>query len=295
MTILDARSTENWHTTCPLCASDALSNRYRIDGFTIANCAGCSLVFVRERMTYEALKPYYDVPEQDFMYDDPTNQANLDYYYAQLKALISQKARPGKILDVGCNRGQFLDILGDRWDRHGVELAPHFAEQARRKYGDNVFHGSLENYPPAGEPFDVVTVMDVLDHSPEPVEELRRVNRLLRPGGLVVVKVHNISCLWARVVKDRFYAFIPPYHLHYFDRETLGRTLQAAGFRVAETRYMPHRLNLKTVPYRLARGKTTGAWHGLYKMLEGSRLGNIKIYKNLHDLITMVAVKESDA
>jgi 2-polyprenyl-3-methyl-5-hydroxy-6-metoxy-1,4-benzoquinol methylase len=295
MTLIDSRSTANWYTTCPLCAGNALANRYRIDGFTIASCAGCSLVFVRERMSNETLKPYYDLPEQDFVYDDPSNQANLDYYYAQMKDVITRYVPSGKILDVGCNRGQFLDMMGDRWDRYGVELAPHFAEQSRQKYGDHVYHGLLENFPAQEDPFDVVTVMDVLDHCPDPVAELRHVNRLMRPGGLVVVKVHNISCLWAKVVRDKFYAFIPPYHLYYFDRKTLAQTLGAAGFQVKETRYMPHRMNLKTVPYRLARGKTSGLWFDLYKLLSRSRLGNVKIYKNLHDLITMIAVKEHDA
>jgi SAM-dependent methyltransferase len=287
-------TTQNWYPTCPICDGKTLSNLYVVDGFTITHCAQCTLVFVRERMTEETLKPYYENPDQDHVYDDPDNASNLEYFYNRLKEQICKSIQRGKVLDVGCNQGQFLDVLGDDWERYGNELSPHFAQMAKQKYGDHIFQGMLADFPLTGERFDVITMMDVLDHSPDPIQELRRANQLLKPGGLVAIKVHNISCLWARVVKDKFYAIIPPYHLWYFNRATLTRILASAGFKVTSSLYIGNLLQLKTIPYRFSRGKTNNLYYSLFKLLDKSPLGRIPIYKNLHDLITIIAVKESN-
>ncbi len=287
-------TTQNWYPACPICDGKSLSNLYVVDGFNIANCPQCTLVFVRERMTEETLQPYYDNPDQDVVYDDPGNAANLEYFYNRLKQVISKSVERGKILDVGCNQGQFLDLLGDHWERYGNELSPHAAQMAKQKYGNHIFQGTLANFPLTGERFDVITMMDVLDHSPDPIQELKRVNQLLKPNGLVAIKVHNISCLWAQVVKDRFYAIIPPFHLWYFNRATLTRTLARSGFKVKSVMFIGNVLQLKTIPYRLSRGKTNNLYHSLFKLLEKTPLGRIPIYKNLHDLITIIAIKESE-
>src|SRR5262249_33264670 len=124
MTTVESQPTRRLYTACPVCGSNNLSNRYVVDGFTISECAACSLQFVREQMTNETLKPYYDSIESDYIYDDPANLVNLNYYYTRLKRLITRDIPAGKILDVGCCGGQFLDIMGPEWERHGNELSP---------------------------------------------------------------------------------------------------------------------------------------------------------------------------
>jgi hypothetical protein len=73
-----------------------------------------------------------------------------------------------------------------------------------------------------------------------------------------VIKVHDISCLYARLTSKNFYAILPPYHLFYYSRKTLIRLLESTGFELGYASHIGHRLFLKTIPYRLARGKTSG-------------------------------------
>lgn len=133
------------------------------------------------------------------------------------------------------------------------------------------------------------------DHTPDPLAELKKVNRLLRVGGVVVIKVHNISCLWARLVGKRFYAIIPPFHLFYFNKATLARLLDATGFQMTQSKFIGHRLALKTVPYRLAGGKTNSPWFSLHSLLAKTPFGNVPIYRNLFDIITVIGEKVRDA
>src|SRR3990170_2160766 len=102
----------------------------------------------------------------------------------------------------------------------------------------------------------------------DPYSALRRCNRLLRPGGIVAIKVHNIACLYARLAGSHFYAIIPPFHITYFSERTLKMALERAGFAHKATTYVSHTLFLKTVPYRLAGTKRSGLAYGSYRLLD---------------------------
>jgi SAM-dependent methyltransferase len=205
--------------------------------------------------------------------------------------LIESKAQPGRILDIGCSAGLFLDVMTD-WERHGVEFPCNAADHARAKYGENIFLGTFEDYPEREQYFDCITLYDVLDHVRIPLELLEKCNRLLRPGGLLVVKVHDIGCLYARLSGSAFYAIIPPYHLFYYNQRTLSYALTSAGFQVTEGRHLAHLLLLKTIFFRLARNNSDSIFYRVYEALDKTALGNVKVKKNLHDLITMFGVKK---
>ena len=119
--------------------------------------------------------------------------------------------------------------------------------------------GSFEDYPLREGYFDVVTLQDVFDHFRDPLPALEKCRRLLKQGGLIVIKVHNISCLYAKLTGRHFYAVIPPSHLFYYDGRTLAHTLSKAGFRVVNSRFIGHLLKLKTVFWRLSRSNTNSS------------------------------------
>lgn len=281
---------ENLHTLCPLCAGSALANKYKVKGFTIVKCLNCSLTFVRDKLSQSELGAYYESLDQDYVYADPLNVANLSYYFYKVRSLIERKVAKGRILDIGCSSGIFLDVMSG-WERHGIEFPSAVANHARSNYGENIYLGSLVDYPERSAYFDCITLFDVLDHMPDPILALEKCNRMLRPGGLLVVKVHDIGCLFARISGSRFYAIIPPYHLFYFNRHTLTSAVTRAGFGVLDIRHMAHLLLAKTIAYRLARGDTKSIFFKIYAMLSATPLGNFRIKKNLHDLITIIATK----
>jgi 2-polyprenyl-3-methyl-5-hydroxy-6-metoxy-1,4-benzoquinol methylase len=205
----------------------------------------------------------------------------------RIDATVSQ---PGKIFDVGCSGGWFLEVMKG-WECYGCEIAPAYAEMARRRFGDRIFTGTLEDYPSADDYFDVITLQDVLDHCPEPLPVLAKCRRMLKEGGLLVIKVHNISCLYAKLTGAGFYAIIPPSHLFYYDRRTLALAAAKAGFEVVETKFIAHLLRISTVFMRLSRGNRKSLFYRIYSALADRSLGRITIRKNLHDIITVFTVK----
>ena len=277
------------HQTCPICGGTNLKGLWTVKGFTITKCGSCSIVFVQEKVTAEQLALHY-AGGTDEAYDD-TNVDCLNYYYKKLEELIrSEVPRPGKILDLGCSRGWFLDVM-QGWECHGNEIVAGDAAAARERYGDRIVTGSFEDYPMREGYFDVITLQDVFDHFRDPLPTLDKCRQLLRQGGMVVIKVHNISCLYAKLTGPNFYAIIPPSHLFYYDRETLARTLETAGFQVADSRFIGHLLKVKTIFWRLSRGDVNSGYYRAYKALDGTALGEFKIHKNLHDIVTVLAIK----
>lgn len=276
------------HEACPLCGASEIRDMFLVDGFTVSRCHACSLVFVRDKVSAAELDRFYSTAPPDHVYSDPHNVTNLSYCYGLLRRLIEREVSGGSLLDVGCSAGQFLDVLDDRWEAHGIEISPQQASRAQQRHGSRVFNGTLAQYSGRDGSFDVVTLLDVLDHSPTPREDLLACARLLRTGGIVVIKVHNIDCLFARVMGRRFYAITPPSHLFYFNRRTLDRLLSDCGYEMVGVHYLTQRIALKTVPYRLARGRSRGFFHGAFRLLDRSAIGDIPVYKNLRDLITVV-------
>ena len=286
---VDAYRPTQMYSSCPLCASDNLRNLWQVNAYNIARCGGCSLVFVRNKVTAEELAAHYAV-SRDEAYDD-TNAECLNYYYQLLGDLLRRRfPQPGRILDVGCSRGWFLDVMNG-WECHGNEIVPADAAAARERHGEGIFTGSLEDYPRRENYFDVITMQDVFDHFRDPLPALEKCRHMLRAGGLVVIKVHNISCLYAKLTGSHFYALVPPSHLFYYDRRTLTRALSEGGFQVVDSKFIGHLLKVKTVFWRLSRGNTSSLTYRIYKLLDGTGLGELKFRKNLHDIITVLAVK----
>jgi SAM-dependent methyltransferase len=264
-----------------------------VNGYSIVRCKDCSLVFVREALTPVELERFYSGPSDEVYAVD--NLDSLNFYYEALRKLVEQHhPGRGRLFDVGCSGGWFLDVMKG-WECYGSEIAGVDAATARARHGDRIFEGSFEDYPEKPGFFDVITLQDVFDHLPQPLLALQKCWKLLKPGGLIVIKVHNISCLYARLSGSRFYALIPPSHLFYYDEQTLSRALRDTGFHPIDSRYMAQLLKVSTIFWRLSKGDKTSPFYRMHGLLKDSRIGRIAVRKNLHDLITVFATKPRES
>lgn len=149
----------------------------------------------------------------------------------QANSLLRQlPERPQRILDFGCGSGQFTRCLG--------EVAPE-AE---------VIGSDFDAQPPAelaGKPyrcisdldveqgsFDLVMAMHVLEHDDDALGLLDRIASMARPGGLVVLEVPNIDCLWTAMLGQNWDAWYLPFHRTHFSRPSLSRLVHTAGLEI---------------------------------------------------------------
>lgn len=137
----------------------------------------------------------------------------------------------GRLLDIGCNEGRGLQIhRANGFEAEGLELNEVAVEEARAK-GLTVYAEAVEDFQPE-QPYAVVVLSNVLEHSLDPRNMLYHVQRILKPGGKVWISCPN-SRSWLRYVFGRYWInWHVPFHIVHFSPEALKRLLQDAGFSV---------------------------------------------------------------
>jgi SAM-dependent methyltransferase len=136
-----------------------------------------------------------------------------------------------RLLDAGCGTGWNLQDLASFGETHGVDLSPLALITTRRR-GGRVVQGNLLSLPYASSSFDVVTSFDVLYHAwiPDDVRAVRELTRVLKPGGLLLLKAPALKILWGahdEAVHSR----------HRYTRSEMERLVEGAGLTLIRSTY----------------------------------------------------------
>ncbi|MEE9196781.1 MAG: class I SAM-dependent methyltransferase [bacterium] len=165
-----------------------------------------------------------------------------DTLYSDILAVLEEHieaAVPRRLLDVGSGTGEFLRFLKQNgWQGVGVEPATEIAAVAQER-GLKVFPTTLEGFLETegrkdDDRFSAVSLLNVLEHVPSPVEYLNLLKKALAPGGLLVVRVPNdfnpLQLAAQKALgKEPWWIAIPD-HVSYFSYESLTRLLERLGF-----------------------------------------------------------------
>jgi len=142
--------------------------------------------------------------------------------------------RHGQLLDIGCSTGEFIRAMRDwyHWEVTGVEIDPKAAQIGKAIYDLNIIAGDYEDIILPDNSYDVITLWDVLEHLPQPDQTLRKVRALLKPDGILVIRIPNADS-WDAMMFNQYWAgYDPPRHMYVFRKQTLKNLLTLNGFRV---------------------------------------------------------------
>jgi SAM-dependent methyltransferase len=134
--------------------------------------------------------------------------------------------RGAAILDAGCGSGRTLDELVDYGRVSGIELNPDAAEVARGRGEFDVRIGRLEELPWETATFDLITCLDVIEHTPDDRVTLRELRRVCKPGGWLLVTVPAYQALWSQHDEAN-------HHFRRYVRGSLRAAATEAGWAVA--------------------------------------------------------------
>jgi SAM-dependent methyltransferase len=247
---------------CNLCgADDAITlhaGRDRLTGvpgeFTLVRCRHCGLIYLNPRPAPAAIAAYYPDHYLSFLpaiEDERSWFRRIDRRYGRfrrhrlLRRWIGLPSGAQRLLDVGCATGVFLDgMRGEGWQVQGVELSPSAAEYARRRFGLEVFIGTLEQAALENGAFDVVTLWDVLEHVYDPRSTLLEIHRLLKPGGKLLLSLPDPDTIEARVFGRYWAGLDMPRHLTLFGRRALERLLRETGYEIQHRSYFTGRFGV---------------------------------------------------
>lgn len=140
--------------------------------------------------------------------------------------------RGSSILDIGCAGGQKLSILRDALDLETVGIEPNeaAAQKARDLYNLEVYTDTFPTTKLSDRHFDVIYINHVVEHVPNPLKFLNDIFRALAPDGIVVGETENLDCPSFQLF-GRYWALLHlPFHLFFFNRETLNNLFTASKF-----------------------------------------------------------------
>lgn len=256
----------------------------------IVQCRRCGLIYANPQPNADdLLDRYAAVVDETYLEERKGRELTFRHHLDHLESRISINGRK-RLLDIGCHIGIFLEEAeAHGWDAWGVEPSRWAVEEARAR-GLRVVQGTLADAGFPDEHFDMVTLWDVIEHLADPMSELRRVARVVRPDGWICIHTMDVESVFARVMGERW-PWLMEMHLYYFSRGTLAAMLRRAGFRVIEAEARGRMLRLGYLASRLAPYSA-----GLAQIMERTTelLGLVRrpIPINLGDLFTVYARKE---
>jgi len=227
------------NAACEACGAPMRRSTLAYDGHRYARCPRCGARRM-EAMPSDSLVLHQYEAHYPRRFPPAVIGSQRREMLQSLVARAGRHAAPGRLLDVGCGGGHLMaDAAARGWRVVGTDLSHAACAAARRGTGAPVVQADAEALPFRAGALDAVTLVNVLDHTTRPLAVAREAARVLRPGGLVAVRVPNGS-FHARcagmlgrlgpAVRWRRWDAYPILHVFAFGPRALRQLAERAGF-----------------------------------------------------------------
>lgn len=229
-------------TSCHICHNSTANSqvlwddRYGYRGtFPLLKCVQCGHAFLQAEFSPESLGDLYSkyYPRSSFDLAGYQPYQESDGFNAWLNGDKSSTfrwvPRDVRVLDIGCGFGESLGYYKARGcDVYGVEADENIRRVAD-KFGYKVHVGLFD--PSVYEPdyFDYVTMSQVIEHVTDPVQTLKGIAHVLKPGGVAILSTPNAGGWGARVFGKYWINWHAPYHLQFFTLRSMQLAAEQAG------------------------------------------------------------------
>jgi len=198
--------------------------------------------------TDDIVEKYEETEDPDYLVEIEQRRWAFNHHLDVIEA----HSKRGRLLEVGCHIGLFLEIAQRRgWEAVGLEPSRWAAEYGKKELGVNIIPATLREAHFEPEGFDVVTTWDVLEHLADPAGELELMARALKPGGLLALTTINIDSVASKILRHRW-PWLMRMHLYYFTPKTLRQLLEKSGYKVLKITSERRRFRLNYLVERSA-------------------------------------------
>jgi len=235
---------------CPVCNKSNFSKHLESkdfsvskESFVVVSCDTCDFHFTNPRPSDENLGKYYI--SDHYISHNNTRRTLFEKIYQLVRRiaingkfrLISTFFRSGRILDVGCGTGDFLNKCKSKnWETKGVEPSEIARNQAINNHKLDVEEST--NLSKLEGEFDIITMWHVLEHVPSLNETLVQFNQLLSKKGKIIIAVPNLESYDAKYYKEYWAAYDLPIHLYHFSKKSICTLFEKHGFSLRKTKGM---------------------------------------------------------
>ena len=255
---------------CDLCGSENFSllfkgNDYRHFSphtFAVCKCSQCGLVCLNPRP--KSMANYYRRN-----YNIKLLKKDAFTWLVPNKAKkIKKLKKSGRILDIGCGRGEFLLKMHKAgWKVYGNDISKDACDYIRIElHLKNLYNGEPLSLNLPKNYFDVITLWHVLEHLEKPRETLEKINKLLKDNGTLVIECPNFSSIQRIFFKDKWQALELPQHIYQFTPKIITKMLKLTGFEIyKEDFFIDPRVSFIDMKKSILR------WIGIQKPIKNSK------------------------
>jgi 2-polyprenyl-3-methyl-5-hydroxy-6-metoxy-1,4-benzoquinol methylase len=195
----------------------------------LVRCSGCGLSYVRPRLRADlVLEGYRGASDPNFVSQVAFRERTFERCLDRVLAAAQPPGR--RVLDIGAAGGSFLAVARRRgYEPFGCEPSAWMCDFAKRHYGLLLHAGTVFDMPREKGSIDLLSLWDVIEHTPDPKAVLVRAHELLSDKGVLAITYPDYGSLAARLMGRRW-VFLLTVHLYYFVPDTMRRLLRACGF-----------------------------------------------------------------
>ncbi len=238
---------------CPLCRSEKIdvfkkgtintetisAEDFKITDSTygsvwdFSKCSSCSFVFSNPRMDEKSLIEFYSKIE-DSEYTDEWEGREKNFRTI-IKRLEKIETGGKMLLDIGAASGIFVKLAIEKgYNATGIEPSTQLVNEANEKFGVKIIKGTIEDFE-AREQYDIVTLLDLIEHVNDPESFLKKVSPLIKKGGVLVIVTPDINSIATRLLGNRWWHYRTA-HINFFNINSITYLLEKFGF-VIEKKY----------------------------------------------------------
>jgi 2-polyprenyl-3-methyl-5-hydroxy-6-metoxy-1,4-benzoquinol methylase len=222
---------------CIICNGKNLESWAKLDYLEAKKCKDCGMISVNPHLNDEGLSKVYEnyfshrLDEKE-LFEKRKIMYKIDHDW------ITKFINHGKILDVGCSGGQFLNTFDpNKWERQGVEIDKDTAEFAKTQYDIPV---NIGYFPEISfeEKFDLIVIRGVIEHFSDPISVLKKCAEVLKPNGYLFITATPVGNSFAfDVYREKWHLFTPLAHIHFFTVDLLSQVLKTFGMSLIDQHY----------------------------------------------------------
>lgn len=229
---------------CIICRDKSYKYRtfdeYSLVPYSMFKCESCGHGMVLPQASKTDLIKYYN--KGYFKSESPKDKGYGDYkndrdnfiktFNRRLKRVKPYIPNSGKIIEIGCAYGYFLEVIKDKYDYIGIDIVPFAKDNINLETSKVMCRDLMECNFDKGS-FDIAFMWDVIEHLVEPREYIRYLYNILREGGCVVILTQDFDSMAEKLMGKRWEMYKNDEHLYHFTRQSISILLEQEGFRVS--------------------------------------------------------------
>lgn len=235
---------------CIVCKSNNIAAAYDLRDYRLNNrryfyhydkCLDCGLIFQNPQVDFDTIINHYN--HQPIYKSNVSRngiQRILNNFGLKKRANVVLKHKPtGKLLDVGCGNGVFIDYVKNNSNLEvvGTEINVDNVTYLTGKKGLDVRLGNLNEISFTNQEFDIITLWDVIEHLNDPNHTLAEIKKLLKPDGNLIIRVPNGNSVDFALFGKYWAGLDAPRHLYVFSKKSLSYLLSVHGFQIISSNY----------------------------------------------------------